>query len=56
LCRNLFIYFDEEKKQEALYNLHKLLKPKGYLLLGHADIIKSAPGFEKVEATLLRKL
>ncbi|WP_187648352.1 CheR family methyltransferase [Nitrosophilus labii] len=47
--RNLFIYFDDQSREEALKIFHKLLLPGGYLLLGHADIIKQMPGFERVK-------
>lgn len=35
--RNMLIYFDTEEKIEALKQFYKLLKPGGYLFLGHAD-------------------
>ncbi len=46
--RNLFIYFDDYSKLEALRVFHKLLVQGGYLFLGHADIVKVTPGFERV--------
>ena len=36
--RNMLIYFNDEEKKKALAQFHKLLKPGGYLFLGHADI------------------
>jgi len=56
LCRNLFIYFDNSVKQKAMQALKELLKPGGYLLLGHADLVKSAPGFKKISPTIFQKI
>ncbi|BCD60491.1 MULTISPECIES: protein-glutamate O-methyltransferase CheR [unclassified Nitratiruptor] len=39
LCRNLFIYFDQKKKLEALHILEKMLKRGGYLIIGKTDYI-----------------
>jgi len=35
-CRNLLIYFDEETKIKVLQRLSAMLKPNGFLFLGHA--------------------
>ncbi len=37
LCRNLFIYFDERSKRQAMDALNRLLNPGGQIILGHAD-------------------
>ncbi|BAF69900.1 CheR family methyltransferase [Nitratiruptor sp. SB155-2] len=39
LCRNLFIYFDQKKKLEALQILSERLLTGGYLIVGKADHI-----------------
>lgn len=49
LCRNLFIYFDEEKRKEALRIFRDLLNTGGYLILGHADIIRDVEDFETIK-------
>lgn len=36
-CRNLLIYFDEAAREKAVHNLHQLLYPGGYILLGHTE-------------------
>ena len=36
-CRNLLIYFDPERQQEALRRLRALLAPDGLLFVGHAE-------------------
>jgi len=36
-CRNLLIYFTDQSVEKAAKNLHQLLMPSGYLLLGHSE-------------------
>jgi chemotaxis protein methyltransferase WspC len=36
-CRNLLIYFNRDKQEQALKKLHTLLVPDGLLFLGHAE-------------------
>jgi len=36
-CRNVMIYFDNEMRSRVLANMYKLLKPGGYLMVGHAE-------------------
>ncbi len=36
-CRNLLIYFDLETRQRVLCRLNQLLKPTGWLFVGHAE-------------------
>lgn len=37
LCRNVMIYFDNDVRRRLLAEMHRLLKPGGYLLTGHAE-------------------
>ncbi len=36
-CRNVMIYFDNKVKERLLEDMHRLLKPGGYLIVGHAE-------------------
>jgi chemotaxis protein methyltransferase CheR len=36
-CRNLLIYFDERSARRAAENLYGMLRPGGFLLLGHSE-------------------
>lgn len=36
-CRNVMIYFDDVVRRRLLAEMHRLLKPGGYLLVGHAE-------------------
>jgi len=36
-CRNVIIYFSQDAKLKVVDQFHKLLRPGGYLLLGHSE-------------------
>jgi chemotaxis protein methyltransferase CheR len=36
-CRNVMIYFDKEVRRNLLDEVHRLLKPGGHLVVGHAE-------------------
>lgn len=36
-CRNVMIYFDNQVRHRLLDEVHRLLKPGGYLMVGHAE-------------------
>ncbi|MFC1734478.1 CheR family methyltransferase [Candidatus Hydrogenedentota bacterium] len=36
-CRNVIIYFTDEIRTDILYDMYALLKPEGYLMVGHAE-------------------
>lgn len=37
LCRNVMIYFDNPVRKRLIADFHRLLKPGGYLLVGHSE-------------------
>lgn len=39
MCRNVMIYFDDTARARILNHFHHSLKEKGYLILGHAEVI-----------------
>lgn len=39
MCRNVMIYFDETSRSKILDHFHHSLKDRGYLILGHAEVI-----------------
>ena len=50
-CRNVLIYFDQDKTKQVIRSLHRNLAPAGYLFLGHAETITDPKlGFEKVRS------
>jgi chemotaxis protein methyltransferase CheR len=36
-CRNVMIYFDNTTQRQVLSRIHRLMKPKGTLFVGHAE-------------------
>jgi chemotaxis protein methyltransferase CheR len=44
LCRNVFIYFPDERIKRAVDHFHSVLKPGGYLLLGHSETLTGISG------------
>jgi len=36
-CRNVMIYFDNHVRSQLLADMYRLLKPGGYLMVGHAE-------------------
>jgi len=36
-CRNVMIYFDNNMRRKVLEDMYRLLKPGGYLMVGHAE-------------------
>ena len=36
-CRNVLIYFSDEKLKTAVKNFHMALRPGSYLMLGHSE-------------------
>lgn len=42
-CRNVLIYFQEEAVRQAVRNLYEVVRPGGYLFLGHAETLTRVP-------------
>jgi chemotaxis protein methyltransferase CheR len=42
-CRNVLIYFDEAGMRRAIDNLYEVVRPGGYLFLGHAETLSRIP-------------
>lgn len=55
-CRNVMIYFDNSVRTRLLLEMHRLLRPGGYLLIGHAETLTglNVP-FESVRPAVYRK-
>jgi chemotaxis protein methyltransferase CheR len=56
LSRNMFIYFDIEKRAEAVDIIVGLLKVGGIYIKGHADYIKAHPKLESIEFGIYKKI
>lgn len=55
-CRNVMIYFDNSTKKELVDRLSKVLRPGGWLYIGHSEsLIGGHPGLELVGRTIYRR-
>lgn len=44
LCRNVMIYFDKSVRERLLDEIYRLLRPGGYLIVGHAESVNATSG------------
>lgn len=52
-CRNVIIYLDREVTRRMLAEIHRLLKPGGYLFVGHAESLSClSAGFRVVRPSI----
>jgi len=55
-CRNVMIYFDSETRRKLVSRFWKLIKPGGYLFVGHSESLGSNSGeFRYVEPAIYQK-
>lgn len=55
-CRNVLIYFDQQTKDKLIDRYAKLLRPGGYLFIGHSESMKRDHGvFDSLGHTIYRK-
>jgi chemotaxis protein methyltransferase CheR len=55
-CRNVMIYFDHDTRKNLINEIYRLLKPSGYLFVGHAEsLIGMADGFKVVKPSIYVK-
>ncbi len=55
-CRNVMIYFDNQVREKLLGEFYRLLKPGGYLMVGHAESLTGMlSGFKTVQPSVYIK-
>jgi chemotaxis protein methyltransferase CheR len=55
-CRNVMIYFEMQVKIDLVNRLYEVLRPGGYLFIGHAESIpRDKTKFEYVKPAVYRK-
>lgn len=55
-CRNVMIYFDKPTQQKLVQRYADLLKPGGYLYVGHSEVLMNGQsGLEALGHTIYRK-
>ena len=56
LCRNVMIYFDNLVRGQLLNEIYRLLRPGGYLLVGHAESLTGmVSAFKIIQPSIYRK-
>lgn len=55
LCRNVMIYFDAEIRQNMVKKLENSLRPGGYLMVGHSELISKGSTSLKCVASAVYK-
>lgn len=55
-CRNVMIYFDNVVRKKLIDEMYRLLKPGGYLILGHSESLTAIPSdFKSVKPSVYIK-
>lgn len=55
-CRNVMIYFDYNTRRRLINEIYRLLKPNGYLFVGHAEsLIGLTNGFKTIKPSVYLK-
>ncbi len=55
-CRNVLIYMRQDIKRAIINKFHQVLKPEGYLFLGHSETLHGVEApFEYLEPSIYRK-
>ena len=56
LCRNVMIYFDDAVRKALLAEVRRVLKPGGYLIVGHAESLSAlSHGFKLIRPSIYQK-
>lgn len=56
VCRNVMIYFDRNVREALVRDMLRVLKPGGYLVLGHAESLSGIrSGFTPIAPSIYRK-
>jgi chemotaxis protein methyltransferase CheR len=55
-CRNVMIYFDGEVRRRLLSQIHRLLRPGGFLFVGHSESLSGlTAGFRTIQPSVYVK-
>lgn len=55
-CRNVMIYFDQPTKNELIRKFYDILKPGGYLFIGHSETVqRDTVGFKYIKPSIYQK-
>ncbi len=55
-CRNVMIYFDQQTKNNLIKKFYDILKPGGYLFIGHSETVqRDTVDFKYIEPSIYLK-
>ena len=55
-CRNVIIYFDKDTRRVLIDRYADILKPSGYLILGHSEsLFDTTTRFELIGKTIYQR-
>lgn len=55
-CRNVMIYFDQETKNKLINKFYDVLKPGGYLFIGHSETVqRDSSKFKYIKPSIYQK-
>ena len=55
-CRNVMIYFDNPIKTKLVAEVHRILRPEGYLMVGHSESLTGiTTGFKVIQPAAYQK-
>lgn len=55
-CRNVMIYFDEKGRSEIIQRFYRVLRARGYLMVGHSEsLLGMANGLQYVRPSIYQK-
>jgi len=55
-CRNVMIYFDRPTRAKIVNEFRRILRPAGYLFMGHSESLTGmADGFKTIDVSIYRK-
>jgi len=56
-CRNVMIYFDQSTRQKLIHRFWELIRPGGYLFIGHSESLSGlSHGFRYIQPAVYMKL
>ena len=57
ICRNVMIYFDNAIRQALINEVHRLLRPGGFFLVGHAESLTGLTSkFKNLQPSVYQKV
>ncbi len=55
VCRNVMIYFENDTKDALIRRFYDVLRPGGYLFIGHAEAMPKGIPFKQIQTAIFQK-